>query len=267
MQNNTTEGILELAKEAPPEMQNNIYQNAAWRLFSEGKIEQAHQVVTEKISNPATRADMLEQFERQKLIQESSSGKIDEALERASRIRSVPERVDALINIAATAISGGDKKKGLQVLAEARSLISERAENYSQMSSQLQVARAYLPHDAQVSFSIIEPVIGHLNSLIAASSVLSGFDVPEYFKGGEMVLRMGSTLINYVQEYSQILGEVARHNFDPARSLADSFQPDEVRALAYVVMAQSLVKEVEESTSGEGRTISPLPRLTIIRAR
>ncbi|HEY7910805.1 MAG TPA: hypothetical protein VIG62_02740 [Blastocatellia bacterium] len=267
MQNNTTEGLLELAKEAPPEMQNNIYQNAAWRLFSEGKIEQAQQVVIEKISNPATRADMLEQFERQRLIQESSAGKIDEALERASRIRSVPERVDALINIAATAISAGDKKKGLQVLGEARSLISGRAQNYSQLSSQLQLARAYLPHEAQISFSIIEPVIGQLNNLISASSVLSGFDMPEYFKDGEMMLRMGSTLINYVQEYSQILGELARSNFDPAKSLADSFQQDEVRALGYILMAQSFIKEVEVSTPSEGMTILPLPRLTLVRAR
>ncbi len=253
MQNSTIEGLFELAKNAPPEMQNNIYQNAAWRLLGEGKVEQAHQVVTEKVSNPIMRAEMLDQLERQQLIQASSTGKVDEALEQVSRLRSVEERVEMLLNIATNVFAAGDKKKGLQVLAEARSLISNRVDNYAQLSTQLQVARALLPHDADASFSIIEPLMEHLNRLIAASSVLSGFEIPEYFRRGEMVLQMGGSLTNYIQEYSQILGELARKNFDRAKSLADGFQLHEIRAMVYISMAVNLLKDDEEESSpGEG---------------
>ena len=236
VQTGTADDLLEASKNAPPEVVNNLIQQAAWKALSQGDASHAREIV-EKITNPQQRRDMMLNLDRQAFYRASDQQKLAEMRSPASRF-SLEERVGILCQMAGSASSKGDKSTALQLLGEAQALLGNRALSYPQLAAQLQIARLYQQLDSPNGAVIVGTAIEQLNELVAAAVVLNGFDLQQYFRDGEFIVSGGNQLSQIFMEFARGVGWVARTDFDHARLMAEQFQRPEMRVMASVQAVQ-----------------------------
>jgi hypothetical protein len=223
-------------------MRDMLYQRAAGKLIEEGDLEHARQVISEQVKDPDQRKLMLNQVDEAAAVKAAEQGKVEQTRKMLATLRTNEERMMVLAQLATGAAAKGEKKIALQLLDEARGMMSGRAKNFKQLGAQLAVARAYASIDASRSLAMLEPVVDQLNELLAAAVVLGGFITDEIVKDdevmiGPLLMISGEFLANYLEDVNTL----ARADFERTRALADRFQRDEVRIIARMLIAQSIL--------------------------
>lgn len=252
-QRGTVEDILALASRYGPEFQTQIYQQAAWKAVSGGDVNRARQIVSEFVSEPGQRRQMLEQLDNQLLWNSVNQSKIAEVRQLLVKVRTMEQRVQILVNLAGNVANNGDQKQALDLLAEARAILDSAPVNLVRFTAQLQLAQGYSSIDAQQSVAIIQPMIIQINQLVSAAVVLDGFE-NRYLQDGEWIKPGYTSLANLVHNIEQNLGMLALKDVDGARTLADQFERPEIRLMAQLEIAQALLGKVNSN-------LRPLNRL------
>lgn len=243
MQKGTVDAILEAAPKAPAEMRDQLYDQAVWKAFNEGNDPDRARQIIENISNPQQRAQMRRSIEQQLQWRAAQQGNYAESLQFISRLPTVEEKVQALIQIAGAASSKGDKQTALQMLAQARGLLDGQARGFAQFSAGLQLASAYAPLDAEASFTIVESSVAQLNDLLDAAAVVNGFG-QDSFKDGELKLQQGGyPWAELISQCAGTLAALAASDFGRASADARSFRRQDARTLAELVEAQTIVAQ------------------------
>ena len=261
-QRGTVEEMLALAGKYGPEFQPRIYQQAAWKALSGRDASRARQIVSEFVTDPGQRMQMLEQIDNQLLWNSVNESKVAEARQLLSKVKSVQQRVQILVNLATNMANKGDKKQSLDLLAEARTTLDSSPANLEKLTAQLQLAQGYSSLDSQQSVALMQSIIVQLNQLVAAAVVLDGFE-NRYLQEGEW-MRPGYTgLGNLVSTIEQNLGMLALKDAQGACSLSDQLERPEIRLMAQLEIAQALLNRRNESFHplkrlSSGRSFSPL---------
>jgi len=253
-QSGNIEELLALALKYPEDLRSQIYQQAAWKIFSSGDANRARQIVTDFITDPVQRRQMLAQFDNQSLESAINEDKIAETRQLLKKIKSVDRRVQILARMAARLAGKGDKKGALELLNEAKTIVDSSPPSLYQMGAQLELARGYSSLDQDQSFGIMQKLIVLTNELIAAAAVLDGFDV-HYLKDGEWMIPGMSGLGNFVNSFNQTLAMFARLDFDRARTMADQLQRPELRLAADLDIARTTLSGRFVNLPGSGGAI------------
>ena len=241
----TSESLIAAAASAPPRMQNRIYQQAALKALDEGNPDRARDIASQHLEGTA-RANLLHTIELKQAVR-SAPDKMEEIRETLNRAQSDEERVSLLLQFAGN-LQTENPKLALQLLDEARGLVSRRATNYRQFEAQVKVAHAYAALDPVRSFETLEPGINQINELLSAAAVLSGFEV-NIFKDGELPLQGGGSLTDLVVRYGTELASLARIDFERAQLMTERFQLAEPRVLARLTMVRGVLGVPLESTN------------------
>jgi len=241
LQNGGVDDILALSSKVPPEMRDQVFQQAAWKAMGQGDIERATQIINEGVSNPMYRRQMLDEIERQAATKAASDGKVDHARQMISRLRNVEDRTRMLIQLANTLSNKSDKTAARRLLEEARGLVIGKAENFGQIQAQLDVARALARIEQAEGLDILEQIVSHFNELLGAAEVLNGFD-EQYYKDGEL-LWQSTSLSNVVSQVINDLGQLAPEQFDRVKEISERFQRPEVRMMAQLAAARAVLSD------------------------
>lgn len=245
------EAALNIAAKAPEGMRDSMYQQAAWNASSKGDTETARRIINDRISNPAQRAQALAQLEQQEVWRQGQQGKINEARQAISRLRTETERAAALIRLAQETSNKGDKKTTLEILDEANNISGGRARNAPQMQIQFQLIQAYAQFNSMRGFEIIEPMTEQLNELINASLMLDGFNGSmETVREDEASLQpyYGGSAFPLYHQCINSLAALVRLDFDRAKSIADRFQRPELQTMARLTLAQITLNRQNKSS-------------------
>jgi hypothetical protein len=236
----TPDGTEEAAAKALPESRGQGYQQVIRIVAGQGKHDRARQIGSSEAMDPIQREEMSEEIDRQALWQTINQGRLNEAHQMAMKLRSGDERVSALIQLARMTSDQNDPESARQLLAEAFDTIAGKAADYQRLQAQLQLAQAYAPFDRDRSFEIMTQIINQLNELMAAASVLDGFE-NNYLKNGEWAPSGGGALNNMIVACNQQIAALARVDFDRATSLVDRWQRIEVRIKGRLMIAQTVL--------------------------
>lgn len=259
------EGLLAAAEKAGPGLRDAYYRQAALKLAGDGKSDRARQIITEHITDPDQRKQMLAELDNQALSASASQGNMEETRKYLARAKTDEERIGALTQLAMAVAQKGDKKIALQLLEEARTLSPGRARYSRQFFAQLQIARAYTAVDPAQSFAILEPSIDQLNELIAAGILLGEFFGEEdIVRDDELVIQPLFQMVDgFQQQFGKDLNLLARSNFTRTRDAAEKFQRSEVRLLARLLVAQSVLAPTPDEKDGSLKAtdgiLSPRP--------
>jgi len=258
-QRGTVEDVLALAGKYGPEFQGQIYQQAAWKALAGGDANRARQIVSEFVTDPGQRQQMLEQIDTQLLWNAVNESKLAEARQLLSKVKSVEQRVQVLVNLATNVANKGDKKQALDLLAEARTMLDSSPANLGKLTAQLQLAQGYSSVDAQQSIALMQSIVVLVNQLVAAAVVLDGFE-NRYLQEGEWMKSGYTSLGNLVNSIEQNLGMLALRDAEGARSLSDQLERPEIRLMAQLEIAQALL-------GGGNANFRPMDRLQSGRFR
>lgn len=234
----TSESLMTAARLAPPQIQSQIYKQAAQKAIDEGNTDRALQIGTDHLDESG-RNTITQAIELKKTVMDASPDKLAKIRQKLAALPSDSARVRTLIDLA-IATKKDNPKLALTFLDDARNIVSKRASNYQDFEDQLKVAEALAALDLKRSFDVLELGIPQLNEILAAAAVVNGFEA-EVFREGELPLQGGSELGNMVARYGWELGSLAKLDFDHARMTADKFQLPESRLLAKLLIAQRVL--------------------------
>lgn len=240
----SADSLLEAAAKAPPEMRQSYYSFAAMKLSESGDTERARQVVSDNMTGQE-REQMLAQIDGAAVARDVEKGKLEEARAVVSAIKSKERRAGALAELATAFAAKGDRKGAAQLLEEARALVNRQPENEREMGALLEVARGYALVDPSKTFEMVDPLIDQANDMLAAAALLEKFGAGQgLFRKGEMILSPGMANLNGMYaRYVKALAELARVDFDRTKADADRFHHEEVRLMARLVIAQSVLSD------------------------
>lgn len=236
-QSGTVEDILALASKYPPDLQFIVYQQAAWKAFSNGDASRAQQIVADFIADPVQRRQLQANFDYQTLDKSISEDKLANARQLLGRVRPLEQRFQILNRLVNSLVAKGDKKDALELLNEGRTAADAATASSSQMLAEMQLARMYSSLDRDQSFAIVQPLITKTNELVAAAAVLDGFDTT-YLNDGEWIFPGANNLGNVISSLTETLASLAPLDFDRTRSLTDQIQRPELRMTANLEVAR-----------------------------
>lgn len=237
----TVEALFAAAANAPAEIREQLYRQAAGRAFQEGGVERARELVETRVENVLLRRQLVRDFEQRQMWQAAQRGDVEQVLRLVERLPTVSERVNFLLHVARTLSDKGQADAARRLIDEAAAAAGGRARDTNQFNTQLQVAQAYAPSAPARAFEIVEARLEQLNELIAAAAVLDGFG-QEQFDEDEMRLQ-GGTWAWLLEHCGSTLALLARTDFDRARAAADHLQRPETRLLLRLMVAQGALAE------------------------
>ncbi len=234
----TSETLMNMAAQVPPQVQPRIYQQAAMRALEEGNPDRARQIANDHLEAGA-RDSVLQAVEFRQTTEKLGGNGLDEVRQTLAGLRSDDERIDLLLRLASSA-SATNRTLALQLLEEARLYTNRRASNYQQIEQQLRLAGAFRDLEPSRSFEILEPVVVQLNELLSAAQTLSGFEI-NVFRDGELPLEARSGLTNMANRFGQVLGQLAQKDFDRSQILANRFHLTELRLIARLGIVRGML--------------------------
>jgi len=238
--NPTADALVQAAATAPQQVQSRLYQQAAYKALEEGDAERARQIATDHLSQKA-RDIVMERIELQEMAKKPDGPRLEQIRQAVAKLQSDEEKLNLLLQVAEDA-KKDNPKLAIQLLDEAKQMTNRRASNYNHFEQQLRVAHAFATVDPARSFEILDPGISHLNELLGAAALLSGFEI-NMFRDGEMALQEGNGLTRIINQYGRELAVLARSDFDRAETLAGRFQVPESRIMTRLAIVQGLLTQ------------------------
>jgi len=236
--NATADALVQAAATAPQQMQPRIYQQAAYKALEEGDTERARQIANDHLQNNARDA-VMQRIDFREMAKKAEGARLDEIRQSVARLQNDNEKIDLLIQVAGD-VQKNNPKLAIQVLEEAKLIVTRRATSYEQFEQQLKVAHAFASVDPSRSFEVLDPGISQLNELLQAASVLSGFEI-NMFRDGEMAMQGGNGLTATLNRYGQEIAVLANSDFDRSEVLAGRFQFTEPRIMTRLAIVQGLL--------------------------
>ena len=236
--NGSSESLLAAASTAPPNVQSRIYRQAAMRALDEGNPDRAKQIANDHLE-PRARNAVLQSVEFRQLATKSEGTRMEEIKQALGSLSSDGDRINALMQMS-DSVRKENPQLALKLVDQAREYTTRRTTGYQQFEQQLRVSAGYNALGSTQAFDVLEPGIMHLNELLAAAAVLSGFET-NVFRDGEMSLQGGSGLGDTVRRYAQQIGRLAKTDYERSQALASRFQNAEPRIVARLAMVQVLL--------------------------
>ena len=249
-ENVTSEALMQTAAVAPAQIQPRLYQQAAFKALEEGNSSLARQIATDHLSDARLRDTVMQRIDFRELATKAEGIRLEEVRQNLARLPSDNERIDLLIQIA-NDLAAKNPKVQRQLLEEARQMTNKRATSYEHFEQQLRVAHAFASVDVARSFEILDSGISHLNELLSAAALLSGFET-NVFRDGELPMQGGSALGTMVNRFGQEIALLAKTDFERSETLAGRFQFPESRIMARLAVVQGLldVKPQQQNNMG-----------------
>jgi hypothetical protein len=239
----TADSLLAAAPAAPRQVQDRLYQQAALKALDEGNADRARQIANDHLDGSA-RDLVLQKLDFDLIASKVQAANMDQMRQTLATLHSDDERIDLLLQTAAKLQQNDakpdDKKFALKLLGEAQRLSNRRANGYGQLAQQLKVADAFATLETSRSFEILDPGINHLNELLSAAAVLSGFEL-NIFKDGELPLESPTELGSMVSRYGEELARLAKLDFERAETSANKFQLVEPRLLVRLMIVRNVM--------------------------
>jgi hypothetical protein len=223
-----------------PQLQAGIYEQAIYRAMYAGDVDHVRKMIDRlPADNPERRQMLLAQIERMEekpVIDEAKLTEIDAALKE---IPAGKKRAESLM-IAASQLSSIDRKLGLKFLDQAAEHIETLQPGKEQTQARLFLAMLYCQHKNDRGFSMMESLLPKLNELVDIAVKLDGFDT-NYLRDGEWNMSASGGVGEILTRLSERAGFFAWSDFDRAVSLASQFERPEIRLMAQLKLAQSIL--------------------------
>jgi len=237
IQNGTINEILSL-RTRYPDQQVQIFWGAMQKALNSGEVAIARQIAAD-VPDPELRKSMLAQIDREQVRTSMNAERMALLQQELGRLRRDEERIPLLL-FAASSIGESDRKVALGLLNQAAEIVNSIKSAKTQLEGQLHLAIAYCNLNSDRGFTIMESLVARLNELVAAATTLGGLE-NNYFSDGEWNMSSGGVVGALLTRLAHNAGSFARMDFDRSVALANQFDRYEIRLMAQLKIAQSIL--------------------------
>jgi hypothetical protein len=171
------------------------------------------------------------------------AGSGDEARPPLVDPRTPAERAAALVELARTLTEKNRRERAGELLEEASVLVGKRAHSLVQLGAQLQVACVYARVDPARGLGVMGLLVDRLDELADAAVVVDGFLTEERLaRDDELKLKPVSDYVDALpDETAEDFALLAWARFDEMKQTADGFRRAELRLMARLLLARSVL--------------------------
>jgi hypothetical protein len=222
-----------------PQMTAQIYFKAIEQALMRGDIDRARKIVTDYETEPQTRQYILSQIDAVEKRAKLNEANLPEIQQQLAEIPGAYQRAIMLMNYAGQ-MGGTDRKSALKLLDQARGIIDSMKPGREQTDAQVNLAMMYCLEKSARGFDIMESLMPKLNDLVAGAVKLDGYE-NHYLRDGEWNMSSEGALGQLLTRLSQNAAYFSWCDLDRALSLAAQFERPELRLMAQMKLAQSII--------------------------
>jgi hypothetical protein len=245
----TPEQLLTFANSADANERQQIEQQAILKAVMDGRTDSLREFVNTGVAESRRKGllDALDSEEIELSVYKGDTGRLQALL---PKIRRKEERARAMVEIAVALQKKGKHNDALTLLDEAQVLIKTNLNNETQTNALLALVGAYALVEPARAFAIIERTVDRANDDIVKLLLLDKIVRSGMIKKGEIKIQnSGMMPIDFAfSKYGKSVAALANADFDRTRAAADRFERQELRLMARLLLAQSLLR-LEASSS------------------
>lgn len=247
MTNGTPEDILKLANHAGSD-QRVLDQQAVVLAVMRKRADSFRDFVNSEISDGDRRKFLIDTLDDEQINSEVNQGDAEGLQSLLSKLRRKEERARAMCEIALLWEKAGKHDEALKLLNDAQYLVKTDFESETQTNALLSLIAAYAVIEPSKAFQIVERSIDHANDDISKALLLDKLLRSGVVSKGEIrIQRFGLLPLDFmVFRYGKGVAALAQVDFERTRAAADRFERTELRLLARLLLAQSVIKQNSE---------------------
>lgn len=221
-----------------PGQQEQINWGAMMKAEASGDVARARQIASAS-PDEEQRRNMLAEIERSQMWRSINADKLATIQQELGNLRSNEERIQYLLH-RAIQIGGNDRKVALGLLNQAGQIIDSNKPGKKQLEGQVALAMLYCSLKSDRGFAIMESLMPRLNELVAGAAALDGFE-NNYLRDGEWNMTGEGVVGGLLTALAQNAGYFAELDFDRSVTLANQLERPELRLMAQLKIAQSVL--------------------------
>jgi hypothetical protein len=221
-----------------PEMQVGFYQQAILQAILTGEKDKARHMIDRFPGDPERKKELLAQLETIEKKAVPTDEQLAAIKKRTEELPNERARAHYLLSVANQ--FANDQKLAMKFLEQAAEAIDSMKPGKEQTEVRLGLALLYSVLKSDRGFTIMESLVPKLNELVEVAVKLDGYDT-NYLRDGEWNMSANGSLGQILTILSQSAGNFAWCDFDRAVSLASQFERPEIRMMAHLKLAQSIL--------------------------
>jgi hypothetical protein len=223
-----------------PELQVGIYLRAIHHSMVNGELAQARKLIDSFPGQPERQQELLAQLEKYEQRSTVTREKVAQIKRKVEELPDIRSRALFLL-VTANVLGETDRNVALDLLNQAAGLIETMPPGKEQTIGRISLALMYASEKSDRGFAIMESLLPKLNELVDISVKLDGYDT-NYLRDGEWNMSANGATGEILTRLSSQAGRFAWCDFDRAVNLASQFERPEIRLMAHLKLAQSILE-------------------------
>ena len=244
----TPEQMIHAANSTNGEQRQALYREAVSVAVMRNQADSLRESINAEVGDESQRKTLLDSLDAEQIGAAVYQGNVEELQKLLPTIRLKEQRALAMAELAMMLEKKGRHEEALKLLQDARPLIKIDFNSDTQSRAFLAVLMAYALIDPPQAFTMAEPIIDRANDNISKLLLLDKIVRSGAVKNGEIIMQDPGVPLDFALiKYGRGVVALANADFTRTQALADRFQRNEIKIMARLVIAQSILRSMEIS--------------------
>lgn len=255
MRTATPEQMVHAANSLGDEQRRSLYREAVALAVTRNRADALRETINTEIADETQRKALNDSLDAEEIASAVYQGNVDELQKLLPTIRLKEQRATAMAELAIMLDKKGRHEEALKLLQDARPLIKIDFNSDTQSRAFMALLLAYALIDPPQAFAIAEPIIDRANDNISKLLLLDKIVRSGAVKSGEIVMQDPGVPLDFALiKYGRGAVALANADFNRTRALADRFQRNELKLMARLLIAQSILRSLDSPEKPEAPT-------------
>jgi len=234
------------AAKAGEEVRRELYQAAVNKALMQNKADALRDFIKSNIEDESQRKSLTKLLDTNQISWAVNRGDIEELQKLLPLIGAKEQRAEAMAAIAMALEKKGAHDEAAKMADDALALVKVDLASQAQSNALMAVLLAYSLIDPARAFAIVEPIIDRMNDDISRLLLLDRVVRSGAVKNGEIIMQQpGVISLDFaIFKFGQGVVALANADFNRTKAMADRFQRNELRIMARLLIAQSLLRNL-----------------------
>ena len=247
----TPEDMVKAAAKAGEEVRRELYQAAVNKALMQNKADAFRDFIKNNVEDESQRKSLTKLLDANQLGWAVNRGDIEELQKLLPLIGAKEQRAEAMAAMAMALEKKGEHQEASKMADDALALVKVDLASETQSNALMAVLLAYSLIDPARAFAIVEPIIDRANDDISRLLLLDRVIRSGAVKNGEIIMQQpGVISLDFaIFKYGQGVVAMANADFNRTKATADRFQRNELKIMARLLIAQALLRNLEQSAN------------------